>query len=122
MLGINKLLAFLRRQVGLRDDAASATGSLHAKVTDVKASLTALTTVQRGYTNLSTASADRDIAISATTLSKSFVISSFWHNSSTASLVAHDIASQLTSTTNLRLSAASLNNWHFVCWEVIQIA
>ena len=32
MLGINKLLAFLRRSVGLRDDAASATGSLHAKV------------------------------------------------------------------------------------------
>ena len=35
MLGINKLLAFLRRSVGLRDDAASATGSLHAKVADI---------------------------------------------------------------------------------------
>ena len=36
MLGINKLLAFLRRSVGLRDDAASATGSLHAKLTDFR--------------------------------------------------------------------------------------
>ena len=35
MLGVNKLLAFLRRSVGLRDDAASATGSLHAKVADL---------------------------------------------------------------------------------------
>ena len=33
MLGINKLLAFLRRQMGLRTDAASATGSAHAKLT-----------------------------------------------------------------------------------------
>ena len=35
MLGINKLLAFLRRQVGLRTDAASATGSLHAKIKNI---------------------------------------------------------------------------------------
>ena len=35
MLGIKKLLAFLRRQVGLRTDAASATGSLHAKIKNI---------------------------------------------------------------------------------------
>ena len=40
MLGINKLLAFLRRQVGLRDDAASATGSAHAKLADLKTTIT----------------------------------------------------------------------------------
>lgn len=34
------MLSFLRRQVGLRTDAASATGSLHAKVSDVKDTLT----------------------------------------------------------------------------------
>lgn len=33
------LLSFLRRQVGLRTDVASATGSLHAKVKDVKDSV-----------------------------------------------------------------------------------
>ena len=30
------LLGFLRKQIGLRTDAASATGSLHAKTTDIK--------------------------------------------------------------------------------------
>ena len=39
MLGINKLLAFLRRQVGLRTDAADASGSLHAKYKDMKDNL-----------------------------------------------------------------------------------
>ena len=34
MLGVNKLLAFLRHSVGLRGDAASATGSLHAKIAE----------------------------------------------------------------------------------------
>lgn len=29
-------MSFIRRQVGLRDDPASSTGSLHAKVTDLK--------------------------------------------------------------------------------------
>lgn len=33
------MLSFLRRQVGLRTDTASATGSLHAKTADVKESL-----------------------------------------------------------------------------------
>lgn len=37
MLGINKLLGFLARQVGLRTDTASTTGSLHAKVGAVSA-------------------------------------------------------------------------------------
>lgn len=32
MLGINKVLAMIRKQVGLRTDAASVTGSLHAKM------------------------------------------------------------------------------------------
>ena len=42
MLGINKILGFVRRQVGLRTDTASATGSLHAKTADVKESIEAL--------------------------------------------------------------------------------
>jgi hypothetical protein len=37
------LLSFIRRQVGLRTDAASSTGSLHAKVGDLKSTLPNLT-------------------------------------------------------------------------------
>lgn len=39
---LGAILNFIRRQVGLRDDAASATASLHAKVKDVKNYLTAM--------------------------------------------------------------------------------
>jgi len=40
VFGLNEaLMSFIRRQVGLRTDAASSTGSLHAKVGDVKSYL-----------------------------------------------------------------------------------
>ena len=52
MLGINKLLAFLRRQVGLRTDAASATGSLHAKVAEELARIGAINPASGGTDTL----------------------------------------------------------------------
>ncbi len=49
MFGIMEaLLGFIRRQVGLRTDAASASGSVHAKVTDVKDTLA---TIQKPRTS-----------------------------------------------------------------------
>jgi len=37
VFGLNEaLMSFIRRQVGLRTDAASSTGSLHAKVTEIR--------------------------------------------------------------------------------------
>ena len=52
MLGINKLLAFLRRQVGLRTDAASATGSLHAKIAEELARIGAINPASGGTDTL----------------------------------------------------------------------
>ena len=51
MFGLNEaLMSFIRRQVGLRTDEASATGSLHAKARDIKnevvSSLNAINTRQ----------------------------------------------------------------------------
>ncbi len=44
MFGLNEaLLSFVRRQVGLRTDAANAGGSLHGKVGDLKSTLPGLT-------------------------------------------------------------------------------
>ena len=41
MFGLNEaLMSFIRRQVGLRTDAASPTGSLHAKVGNIAANVT----------------------------------------------------------------------------------
>ena len=40
MFGLNEaLMSFIRRQVGLRTDAASSTGSLHAKIVEMRAYL-----------------------------------------------------------------------------------
>ena len=98
MLGINKLLAFLRRQVGLRTDAASATGSLHAKTTrannEIDATKTTIGTsahtrandtvmgwlatqvksVQRGTVSLSGASTDTGVTISTVNTAKAVLI------------------------------------------------
>ena len=52
MLGINKLLAFLRRQVGLRTDAAAAAGSLHAKVAEELARIGAINPASGGTDTL----------------------------------------------------------------------
>ncbi len=43
MLGLNEMiLSFIRRQVGLRTDSASATGSIHAKIGDLKNTVSSL--------------------------------------------------------------------------------
>lgn len=91
MLGINKILAFVRRQVGLRTDTASATGSLHAKVkqlsdvvgdtADLRVDNTVLgwlntpiKSIQRGTTVISNAGYSATATISAVNTSKSIVI------------------------------------------------
>ena len=133
MLGINKLLAFLRRSVGLRTDAASATGSLHAKTKDVKDSITAqigtsahtranntvmgwlnspIKNIQTGVTAFDGSgggSNTKDVAISSVTTSKCIVLSSLRSTSTGADaatlghLALMTHYASLTSSTNLRL-------------------
>jgi len=79
------LLSFIRRQVGLRTDAASASGSLHAKIKqtnediatikgkNIIANGSAVKSVQRGFivpSNLQ----EVDVTISSVNTSKSIVI------------------------------------------------
>ena len=149
MLGINKLLAFLRRSVGLRDDAASATGSLHAKVADIatnkvqdiknvigtsadnRASNTVMgwlnspiKSIQRGVTSTPGAGATTNVTISAVTTGKTMV-----HMLSTSYVgrITNDINgmvfAHLTNTTNLRLEnqgGATLGLGGSVSWEIIE--
>ena len=145
MLGINKLLAFLRRSVGLRDDAASATGSLHAKTKDVKDSITAqigtsahtrasntvmgwlnspIKSIQRGVTITPWANTTTNVTISAVTTGKTMV-----HMLSTSYVgrITSDINgmvfAHLTNTTNLRLEnrgGATLGLGGSVSWEIIE--
>lgn len=80
------LLSFLRRQVGLRTDAASASGSLHGKTKDVKAAVSAIASkniinngsavksVQRGMASIASGSISQVMNISAVDMSKTLVI------------------------------------------------
>ena len=63
------LMSFIRRQVGLRTDAASATGSLHAKVAHAIARSN-IKSIQRGTIVLSATETTKDATISAVTPEK----------------------------------------------------
>ena len=66
MFGLNEaLMSFIRRQVGLRTDAASATGSLHAKTTKIVNDLTALVSDVSNGVYLTMATASDTIKISS---------------------------------------------------------
>lgn len=73
------VLNFIRRQVGLRTDAADASGSLHAKVTDVKAGITSILaasnikSIQRGTVVIALNTTSATATISAVTTSKAMV-------------------------------------------------
>ena len=147
MLGINKLLAFLRRSVGLRDDAASATGSLHAKTKDVKDSITAqigtsahtranntvmgwlaspVKSVQRGVTTTpgTGGAAIVNVGISSVDTSKTVVnmLASTYVGRVTTD-IGGVVYAHLTSSTNLRLEnqgVATLAIGGSISWEVIE--
>ena len=128
MLGVNKLLAFLRRQVGLRTDTASATGSLHGKLTYVKNVVDALPIspikrIQRGQSSL-TINSTTNVTITAVTLAKSFVLVRPT-GAQTTDGKEHAALSRgrLTSTTNLELfsrSPVSTTGECIVDWEVVE--
>ena len=60
------LLGFLRKQIGLRTDVASATGTLHAKVADVKAQIDVLPSTRQAPRGVVTASRGSFSTASAT--------------------------------------------------------
>jgi len=149
VFGLNEaLMSFIRRQVGLRTDAASSTGSLHAKVKDIKdngiatinskigtpsdtrASNTVMgrlntqvKSVQRGQTEASPESGT-NVTISSVNTSKAVVIAhgrcadSHYH-------CGGGITANLTSSTNLKLSSGFNSQQGYwgpaiVSWQVIE--
>lgn len=134
------LISFIRRQVGLRNDTASSTGSLHAKITNIadKNIITngsAVKSVQRGTANLVgtgyTSPAtyyEVEVTISSVNLSKAVLI--FSNNASpdqTAttneavrqSLVMGQIINSTTIQFN-RVSAESTSTQDPISWQVIE--
>ena len=70
---ISAIIGWLSYHLGLRTDAASATGSLHAKLADVKdtlASLSVIKSVQRGVITINNITSSATATISAVTTTK----------------------------------------------------
>lgn len=104
------LLSFIRRQVGLRTDAASAGGSLHGKVTelrnyvgtnlDKKISQSGIKSVQRGVViNYGV----NNISISAVNTTKAFIVCHGTGSNDSAGR-GGAVFAELTSSTNLKIS------------------
>lgn len=69
---IEALLSFFLRQVGLRTDAASATGSAHAKLAHIAAN-TGIKSIQRGTIALGASDTTKAATISAVNTAKAMV-------------------------------------------------
>ena len=135
---LEAMLSFLRRQIGLRTDASSATGSLHAKLTSLRDKVDMqldvpvsdsknVVTVQRGLSVLpdGEAGGTLDVAISAVDLGKAFVSLGGYNVGMATSEPRSEIPIvRLTSATNVRITRAisSASYALTVAWEVVEIA
>ena len=117
--------------VGSNADAASATGSVHAKLKDLKTTVQSsggIKLVQRGIYNLGTGNMEsvHNITISSVNLSKSFInLQSTWNiNQSQYTSGGTDVSGILTANNNIKLviSGRSLNSgfYGYLYWEVIE--
>lgn len=146
MFGIMEaLLSFIRRQVGLRTDAASSTGSLHAKVTEARSSImtllntiagkniinygTAIKSIQRGVTAVD-GTATPTATITAVTTTKAVVIATVNSASSDEDVssvikLSFGATAVLTNSTTLTfamspIGTSSQSNFASISWQVIE--
>jgi len=128
------LLSFFLRQVGLRTDAASATGSAHAKLAYIAAN-TGIKSIQRGVINLGTSATSATATITSVNTSKAMV--NFLGSSSAGALGEfreggnlkglysknghHFVRVALTNATTVTVTRAQANNaTTVVSYEVIE--
>ena len=143
-------MSFIRRQVGLRTDSASASGSLHAKTTDVKNAVnsiaaknivnygSAIKSIQRGMIQLSSSERSKTATISSVSTSKTMLnflgamgsgaYTCFWdsqygedYRHAVANTGHHFVTLQLTSSTQITVTRAESNGRNAtVSYEVIE--
>ena len=147
---IGTILGWVGYQLGMRADAASATGSLHAKVKDVKSAVStiagkniinhgsAIKSIQRGTIQLSTSETSKTATISSVSTSKTMLnflgaraagrIYTFWDSPysqeyylAAANTGHHFVTLQLTSSTQITVTRAESNSVSItVSYEVIE--
>jgi len=147
---IGTILGWVGYQLGMRADAASATGSLHAKVKDVKSAVStiagkniinhgsAIKSIQRGTIQLSTSETSKTATISSVNTSKTMLnflgamgsgaYSRFWdypygeeYRLAVAETGHHFVMLQLTSSTQITVTRVEHNGREAtVSYEVIE--
>jgi hypothetical protein len=138
---IGTVLGWLGYSVGLRDDAASASGSVHGKLKnlwntvntklDKKVSQSGIKSVQRGTMLCGTGAKSSDsqttstVTISDVNTAKSFVITGFIKGTGTNTDISKTrVSAVLTNSTTLSLKVTAEDNWTsaevFVTWQVVE--
>lgn len=125
MFGLNEaMMSFIKRQVGLRTDTASASGSLHGKIKDVRNNL-GIKSVQRGVATLSPPGDlgpcdPLNVAISPVNLNKSFSLCS-GDGFAIYEPSGDNLRAQLINATTLRIiPPGTVYNQLTVAWQVIE--
>ena len=140
MFGIMEaLLSFIRRQVGLRTDEASASGSLHAKVANlINTSASILNTsasilnksniksIQRGTLIMSNTDVSKNVTISPVNTAKAMVnflgamAVSYISTSGYTYTSHHFVTLELVNSTTIRIIREEAHMPVTVSWEVIE--
>ncbi len=133
MFGFNEaMLSFLRRQVGLRTDEASASGSLHAKVANLintSASIlnkSNIKSIQRGTLKMSDTDVSKNVTISPVNTAKAMVnflgakAVSYLTTSGYTYTSHHFVTLELVNSTTIRISRVEAHMPVTVSWEVIE--
>jgi hypothetical protein len=135
------MLSFLRRQIGLRTDSASTSGSLHAKVANlINTSASILNTsasilnksniksIQRGILVMSDMDVSKNVTISSVNTAKAMVnfLGAKAANYNTVGNYAftytshHFVTLELVNSTTITISRVEANRQVTVSWEVIE--
>ena len=135
------LLSFIRRQIGLRTDSASASGSLHAKVANLTNTLvntsasilnkSNIKSIQRGTLEMARNVNSSNVTISSVNTAKAMVnflgakAPNDYRTSSTGDYgytytSHHFVTLQLVNSTTIRISREEAYRQVTVSWEVIE--
>ncbi len=114
------VLSFIRRQVGLRTDGASASGSLHAKANAIL-NKSVIKSIQRGVLTIDSYAKSKTATISAVTTGKTMVsLLGFTTNASTAGPRECSPRIELTNSTTITASVYTEGSLVEVGWEAIE--
>jgi len=116
-----EIVNYLKTNVGTNADAASASGSVHAKLKDIKATIAAqpvgvIQSIQRGTTTITVNSLD--VTIASVNIAKATINVQHWAGTSGGGNEL--VYAQLINSTTLRLKRVFTTRETEIHWEVVE--